>query len=61
MDDMWMKIGSALLLGAMIIYLLPRAKTMMEQSPEAKPGDWRNALLPLAAVVGFVILLMAVI
>ncbi|MSR15406.1 MAG: hypothetical protein EXR86_12750 [Gammaproteobacteria bacterium] len=59
--EMWMKILSALFLGLMLIALLPRAKAMMETSPNAGPGDWRSALLPIAAVIGFVIFLMAVV
>ena len=35
MDDMWMKIGSAVLLGAMIALLLPRARHMIQNSPAA--------------------------
>ncbi|HFQ13399.1 MAG TPA: hypothetical protein ENK40_01240 [Gammaproteobacteria bacterium] len=54
----WMKIGSALLLGAMILFLFPRAKMMLKHSPKAEPGDWQAVLLPLAAVIGFVILLI---
>ena len=54
----WMKIGSALLLGAMIIFLLPHAKMMLKHSPKAGPGDWQAVLLPLAAVIGFIILLV---
>ena len=54
----WMKIGSAILLGAMILFLWPRAKHMLKNSPEAQPGDWQGAILPILAVVGFVILLV---
>ncbi len=54
----WMKIGSAILIGAMIVFLFPRAKAMLKHSPEAKPGDWQGAILPILAVVGFVILLV---
>ncbi|MCB1858716.1 MAG: hypothetical protein KDI63_10605 [Gammaproteobacteria bacterium] len=53
----WMKIGSAVLLIAMILFLWPRAKMMLKHSPEAKPGDWQGVILPILAVVGFVILL----
>ncbi|VAX12987.1 hypothetical protein MNBD_GAMMA24-97 [hydrothermal vent metagenome] len=54
----WMKIGSALLLGAMIIFLFPRAKMMLKHSPKAVTGDWQAVLLPLAAIIGFIILLV---
>jgi hypothetical protein len=54
----WMQIGWALLLGAMIVFIFPRAKQMMTNSPKAEPGDWQSVLLPIAAVIGFVILLI---
>jgi len=57
----WMKIGSALLILAMIIFLFPRAKQMLKESPEAKPGDWHGAILPILAVVGFVLLLIVMV
>ncbi|MEQ8232606.1 MAG: hypothetical protein RLW61_18310 [Gammaproteobacteria bacterium] len=54
----WMKIGSAILLGMMIILLFPRARHMIKHSPAAQAGDWRAFLLPILAVGGFVALLM---
>ncbi len=54
----WMKIGSALLLGAMIIFLFPRAKMMLKHSPKAEAGDWQAVLLPLAAIIAFIVLLV---
>ncbi|SCZ58964.1 hypothetical protein [Thiohalomonas denitrificans] len=54
----WMKLGMALLIGAMIVLLLPRAKQMMAQSREATNADWKGLLVPLLAVIGFVILLI---
>ena len=55
---MWMEIITALILGAFVIYMIPRAKHMVENSPKAKEGDWMSVLLPLVAVVGFIILLI---
>ena len=57
----WMKIGSALLILAMIIFIFPRAKQMLKDSPEAQPGDWQGALLPILAVIGFVLLLIVMV
>ena len=54
----WMTIGSALLLGTMIVLLIPGAKRMLKESPEAEPGDWQAFILPLLAVGGFIALLM---
>ena len=55
---MWMKIGSALLLGIMLILLFPQAMNMLKNSPEAEEGDWRAFILPMLAIGGFVALLM---
>ena len=57
----WMKIGTALLIVAMMIYIWPSAKHMMTNSPKAERGDWQAVALPLLAVVGFVILLIALV
>ncbi|MEW7990132.1 MAG: hypothetical protein AB2817_17945 [Candidatus Thiodiazotropha sp.] len=57
----WTKIIWALLLGAMILFLWPRAKQMLKHSPKAEKGDWQAVLLPLAFVVGFVVLLIMMI
>ncbi len=59
--DMWMKVVSAIFLGLMIVVLLPRAKAMLENSPKPEVGDWRGALLPIAGVIVFVVLLMALV
>jgi len=55
---MWMEIAAAAALGMMLFYMYPRAKHWMEHGPKAEKGDWHAAILPLAAVVGFVILLI---
>lgn len=54
----WMKIAWAVLIGMMIIWLLPRAKEMLTNSPKATSDDWRGFILPLLLVVGFVVLLV---
>lgn len=53
-----MKIGSALLLGVMLMIIWPRAKIMMKESPKGSTEDWKSALIPLLLVAGFVILLI---
>ena len=57
----WMKIGTALLLLMMIIYLFPRAKVMMTHSPKAEPGEWQTDILPILAVILFVMVLIALV
>lgn len=54
----WMKIFSALLIIAMLVYLFPRAKEMVKNSPKASGNDFVAVLIPLALVVGFIFLLM---
>ena len=54
-----MKVASALALGLMLVFLIPRAKQMMANSPAAQAGDWSAALFPIAAVIFFVVLLIA--
>jgi hypothetical protein len=54
----WVKIFSAVLIIGWIIYIWPRAKYWLKNSPKAEKGDWQAAILPLAAVVGFVVLLI---
>jgi hypothetical protein len=53
----WMKIGSAILLIAMIAVVFPRAKHMLTNSPKAEKGDWITVVLPIVAVIAFVVLL----
>jgi len=54
----WMKIGSAILLGTMIVFLWPRAKQMLKETRKAEAGEWQSAILPVLAVMGFVALLV---
>ena len=61
MDPFWMKLGAALLLGMMILFLLPRAKQMMKESRTAESGEWLGAAVPIVAVVLFVLFLMSVV
>ena len=57
----WVKIGSALFMLAMVIYLFPRAKHVIENSPKGSMQDWMGFILPIGAVVLFVILLISLV
>ena len=57
----WMKILSAVALGLMIIYLLPRAKQMMKMSAEVENKDWMGVLIPIAGVILFVVFLVSMV
>jgi len=54
----WMKIFSALFIVMMLVYLIPRAKDMIKNSPKAQGNDWLSVLIPLILVMGFVFLLI---
>lgn len=56
--SLWMKIGWALALVAMLVFLLPRARYMLKNSPKADEGDWQSVLIPLGIVVVIVVLLV---
>jgi len=55
----WMKIISAIAMVLMILYLLPRAKQMMQMSAEAENKDWMGVLIPIAGVVLFIVFLVS--
>jgi len=54
----WMKILSAVFLGIMLVFLIPRAKQMLQNSPKGTSDDWKGFIIPILLVVGFVILLI---
>ena len=54
----WTKIGTAVLLVAMLIFIFPRMRHAVKHSPKGTSKDWMGFIIPLAAVIGFVILLI---
>ena len=54
----WTKIGTALLLGAMLVFIFPRMRHAMQHAPKGSFKDWMGYLIPLLGVIGFVILLI---
>ncbi len=54
----WIKIISVILLGGMVIWLWPTAKHWVKNGPKGSSQEWLNFALILAAVVGFVFLLI---
>ena len=54
----WLKIGSAVFLIAMIVFMWPRMKHAVANSPKGTMQDWMGYIVPLAAVIGFVLLLI---
>jgi len=56
--ELWMKVAWAAVLCVFIVRLWPVAKQWLEHGPKGSSDDWRGVLLPIAAVVGFVLLLI---
>jgi len=57
----WLKIGSALLLIAMLFMVFPRAMHAIKNSPKGTTKDWMGYVVPLAVIVLFVILLITLV
>jgi len=57
----WLKIASAIFLIAMFFYILPSAKRMVKNSPKGSTSDWMGFIVPMAAVVLFIILLITLV
>ena len=54
----WMKIGSALLLIGMLVFVFPRMRAAVKHSPKGTTKDWMGFIIPLAVVIGFIVLLI---
>ena len=52
------EIGYLVLAVGILIFLIPRAKYWLSNSPNAEKGDWQAFLLPIALVIAFVAGLM---
>ena len=59
-----MALWEQILVGAfaigIIVFMFPRMKAMMAESAAA-PKDWPGFLVPIAVVIGFVLLLIALV
>ena len=56
-NTMYMVLSGLFTLGILVM-LWPRARALMKHSPKASSADWMAALIPLLAVIGFVVLLI---
>lgn len=54
----WIQIGSALFLGAMMVFIFPRMREAVKNAPKGSAQDWMGFIIPILAVIGFVILLI---
>jgi uncharacterized membrane protein YphA (DoxX/SURF4 family) len=56
--ELFLKITAAIVFGMMLFFLWPVYKNWQKNGPKAQKGDWAAAILPLGAVVVFVVLLV---
>lgn len=59
--DLFLKIAAAAAMGMMVFYAWRAFKQWQEHGPKPQKGDWQAAILPLALVVGLVVLLVAMV
>ena len=57
----WEKIGSIILLAGMLIFIFPRMRHAIKHSPKGSFQDWKGFLIPLVAVILFVMLLISMV
>ena len=61
MDNIWIQIAVAALLGLMIWRMVPLAKHWLENGPRGSSKEWLNVSVLLAGVVLFVVLLISLV
>lgn len=54
----WTQIVSALALIAFIVILLPSARQMIKNNPKGSSSDWMSFIIPISAVILFILLLI---
>ncbi|MEM7561934.1 MAG: hypothetical protein AAF353_02665 [Pseudomonadota bacterium] len=57
----WLKIGAAVLLIAMFFMILPTAKRMVKESPKGSSSDWMGFIIPIVAIVLFIVVLISLV
>jgi uncharacterized membrane protein YedE/YeeE len=57
----WQMLIAGAVVAIVLLWMRPGMKAAFEQSRQAKQKDWAGVLLPLAAVILFVILLISVV
>lgn len=54
----WLQIGSVLFLVMMAVFLFPSMKHAVKNSPKAEKGDWMSFIVPIIAIIVFVLFLI---
>jgi hypothetical protein len=58
---LWEQILLGMGTAALLFFFWPGAKAALEKSRQAENPDWKGALLPIAAVVVFIIVLILIV
>jgi len=53
-----MAIGSAALIIGMMVFIFPRMREAVKNAPKGTMDDWMGFIIPIAAIIGFIILLI---
>jgi hypothetical protein len=59
--DLFLQIALGVVLAMMLFFLWPAFKRWQEHGPKAQQGDWQAVVIPLALVVGLVVLLISLV
>ncbi|MDH5408332.1 MAG: hypothetical protein OEY00_06955 [Gammaproteobacteria bacterium] len=54
----WEMIGSAALMIAMLVFIFPRMRHAVKNAPKGTFEDWKGFLIPVGAVILFIIFLI---
>lgn len=57
----WLKIAAGVFLVAMFFMILPSAKRMVKESPKGSASDWMGYVIPMLAIVLFIIVLISLV
>ncbi len=55
---MWLSILTAVVFGAFVIFMFPRAKAMIKNSPKGTGQEWRGFAIIIIVVIIFVFMLI---
>ena len=53
-----MTIGSVVLVIGMMVFIFPRMRHAVKTAPKGSMDDWMGFIIPMAAIIGFIILLI---
>jgi hypothetical protein len=57
----WVKIGSALFLAAMMIFIFPRMRQAVKHSPKGTSSQWMGFVVIIAVIAVFIMFLISMV